>query len=159
MPPSYGLCTARLGHRMADMSDLQAPTGTRAIRSYHAHIYFRSPIERERALQVRSWIGERFLVQLGRVHDVAVGPHGAPMYQVAFARALFDPLISWLMLNRQGLSVLVHPNTGRALDDHMIHALWLGTVLDIRSEVLTNTAASDVISPIENNTTPTVPGE
>jgi aromatic ring-cleaving dioxygenase len=47
--------------------------GTRTIASYHAHIYFRSPEERERALGIRELIGERFVLQLGRIHDKAVG--------------------------------------------------------------------------------------
>lgn len=131
-----------------------APEGASQIRSYHAHIYFRTPDERERALRVREWIAERFLVQLGRIHEVPVGPHGAPMYQVAYAREVFAELVPWLMLNRLGLCVLVHPNSGRARDDHLVHALWLGEPLPIRSEVLTNDPEDDVISPIEPNTTP-----
>ena len=136
------------------MSEPATPAGTQSIRSYHAHLYFRTPAERETALRVRGWLGERFLVQLGRVHDVPVGPHSAPMYQVAFATDTFSSFVPWLMLNRSGLSVLVHPNTGRALDDHVVHALWLGTPLPVRVEVLSNDARSDVISPIEPNTAP-----
>ena len=41
---------------------------------------------------LRQRIGERFVVQLGRWHDVPVGPHTAAMYQVAFdARSLREP--------------------------------------------------------------------
>jgi aromatic ring-cleaving dioxygenase len=100
------------------MSEQAVPKGTGTIRSYHAHLYFRGPDERVAALRVREQIGARFSVQLGRVHDVPVGPHDEPMYQVAFAPETFASFVSWLMLNRQGLSVLVHPNTGRARDDH-----------------------------------------
>ena len=114
------------------------PVGTEFIDSYHAHIYFRDPTERERALQIRSWIDGRFLVELGRVHEVPIGPHSVAMYQVAFARELFTAFVPWLMLNRRGLSVLVHPNTGRELDDHLEHALWLGERLAIRGEYLKN---------------------
>jgi DOPA 4,5-dioxygenase len=108
------------------------------IRSFHAHIYFRDAGEREHALQLRAWIAERFSVELGRVHDVVVGPHTAPMYQVAFAREAFEGFVAWLMLNHAQLSVLIHPNTGRALDDHLLHALWLGERLAVRAEVLSN---------------------
>jgi len=141
------------------MSELAPLAPTRTIRSYHAHVYFRDAVERERALTLRGWIADRFVVQLGRVHDVPVGPHSAAMYQVAFARAVFDPFVSWLMLNRFGLCVLVHPNTGRALDDHLVHALWFGGALSIREAVLSNEPSSDVISPIEPNTTPTLSSE
>jgi len=108
------------------------------IRGYHAHVYFRNADERARALRVRGWIDARFPVTLGRVHDVLVGPHGSPMYQVAFERAQFASLVPWLLLNRLGLSVLVHPNTGRARDDHLLHALWLGDPIAVRAEVLSN---------------------
>jgi aromatic ring-cleaving dioxygenase len=126
----------------------------RAISSYHAHIYFRDPAERGRALQLRTWIGERFSVQLGRVHEVPVGPHSQPMYQVAFACEAFPPFVSWLMLNRAPLSILVHPNTGRGRDDHLLHALWLGEPLAIRDGILTNNPDDDPISPVEPNTSP-----
>jgi aromatic ring-cleaving dioxygenase len=81
------------------------------------------------------------------------------MYQVAFAREMFDSFVSWLMLNRQDLSVLVHPNTGRALDDHMVHALWLGPALEVRAEQLSNEPSSDVISPVVVNTAPQLGSE
>ena len=132
----------------------QAAADPAVIRSYHAHIYFRDAAERERALLLRTWMAERFLLQLGRVHDVAVGPHTAPMYQVAFAPEVFAAFVAWLMLNHAQLSVLVHPNTGRARDDHLSHALWLGEPLPVRGEVLTNRLEDDVISPIEPNTQP-----
>ena len=124
---------------------MTAPADPNAIRSYHAHVYFGTPAEREHALQLRTWIGERFDVQLGRIHDVLVGPHTRPMYQVAFAREVFAQLVPWLSLNHADLSVLVHPNTGRALDDHVIHALWLGARLPVREDVLNNDPDDDVI--------------
>jgi aromatic ring-cleaving dioxygenase len=76
------------------------------------------------------------------------------MYQIAFAKQTFDTLVPWLMLNRQGLSVLVHPNTGRARDDHLVHALWLGPELAVRGDILSNDPHDDVISPVVPNTTP-----
>jgi DOPA 4,5-dioxygenase len=127
---------------------------TESIRSYHAHLYFRDAQEREHALQLRTWIAERFSVQLGRVHDAAVGPHTVPMYQVAFAREAFEGFVAWLMLNHAPLSVLIHPNTGRSRDDHLDHALWLGERLPVRANVLSNDPERDVISPVVPNTTP-----
>ncbi len=40
------------------------------------------------------------------------------------------------MLNRAGLTVLVHPETGDDVADHSEHAAWLGAVLPLRLEVL-----------------------
>jgi len=108
-----------------------APQPLAAIGSFHAHVYFDGPAQRETAMALRTQIGERFRVTLGRVHDRPVGPHARAMYQVAFDVASFGNFVPWLMLNRQGLTVLVHPNTRDARSDHLTHALWMGEILDI----------------------------
>ena len=105
------------------------------IRSYHAHIYY-DPQSRPVAERLREAIGSRFEVELGRWHDGPVGPHPTSMYQVAFPVAEFPNLVPWLMLNRGGLDVLVHPQSSDAYDDHAVHALWLGTKLPLRLDVL-----------------------
>lgn len=133
-----------------------APRGSGAISSYHAHIYWNDADERERALKLREWIGERFEVALGRVHDKQVGPHTLPMYQVAFTTEVFTRFAPWLMLNRLGLSVLIHPNTGRARDDHLVHAVWLGTPLAVLGETLPNEPGTDNIDHPVTNTSPTL---
>ena len=40
------------------------------------------------------------------------------------------------MLNRDGLTVLLHPETGDDYTDHTAHACWFGAVLPLRVEVL-----------------------
>ena len=112
------------------------PIPLSAITSYHAHIYFDPGESRERAAQLRTLIGERFIARIGNWHDKPVGPHPKPMYQVAFAIHLFPTFVPWLMLNRMGLQVLVHPNTQRPRDDHLVHALWLGGALPLIEAVL-----------------------
>ncbi len=107
------------------------PLPLAAIGSFHAHVYFDGAAQRELAMTLREQIGERFAVTLGRVHDRLVGPHAHTMYQVAFDVAVFGKFVPWLMLNRQGLTVLVHPNTTDTRRDHLVHALWMGEVLDI----------------------------
>ena len=111
--------------------NMPAPQPLSAIASFHAHIYFDGPVQRETAMALRERIGERFRVTLGRVHDRLVGPHARTMYQVAFDTASFGNFVPWLMLNRQGLTVLVHPNTRDPRRDHLVHALWMGEVLPI----------------------------
>ena len=105
------------------------------IRGYHAHIYY-DPETRPVAERLREAIGNRFTVELGRWREAPVGPHPVSMYQAAFPASEFDRLVPWLMLNRSGLSVLVHPQTEDAYNDHTIHALWLGAPLPLRVEVL-----------------------
>jgi len=107
-------------------------TEVSTIHGYHAHIYF-TPDTRDAAVAMRDEISARFTVELGRFHDVPIGAHPTPMYQVAFGTAEFAQLVPWLMLNRRGLSILVHPETGDDVGDHADRPLWLGTpqVLDI----------------------------
>jgi len=40
------------------------------------------------------------------------------------------------MLNREGLSVLVHPSTGDSHGDHLERSLWLGEKLKLNESVL-----------------------
>jgi len=103
------------------------------ITGYHAHVYYDSA-SRESAERVRNGLGA-FHVQLGRWHDRPVGPHPQSMYQVAFDIEHFDQVVPWLMLNREGFNVLVHPETGDDLIDHTRHALWLGQPLELNTRI------------------------
>ena len=115
---------------------LPGPRPIGAIRDYHAHVYYDPATTRAAAQALRDQLGERFAVVLGRWHDAPVGPHSGAMYQVAFGVEQFAGLVPFLMLNRGGLSVLVHPNTGAPRNDHLAHALWLGPPLAIEAQVL-----------------------
>jgi len=105
------------------------------VRGYHAHVYY-APETRATAERLRAGLGDRFQARLGSWHDEPVGPHPVAMYQVAFAAEEFPVLVPWLMLNREGLNVLVHPLTGDSVADHTRFALWLGTPLPLRLETL-----------------------
>jgi aromatic ring-cleaving dioxygenase len=114
---------------------MPAPLDPTAITGYHAHIYY-DPATRAVAEELRAAIGAGFDARLGRWHDQPIGPHPVAMYQVAFPIAEFPRLVPWLMLNRRGLAVLVHPLTGDDYEDHATYALWLGPPLPLRLDVL-----------------------
>jgi aromatic ring-cleaving dioxygenase len=101
------------------------------IRSYHAHIYFDCAERRRVATAVREEIARTFSVWVGDLWDRPIGPHPLPMFEIAFETHQFAEIVPWLMLNRDGLAVLVHPNTGRPRRDHLNDSLWLGEVLQL----------------------------
>lgn len=112
-----------------------------AVADWHAHIYFTTPEERDQAAVLRKEIGARHpTAVLGRWHEGKVGPHPVAMYQVLFQPADFPTPLPYLALNRAGLTVLVHPNTHRPKDDHLLHAIWLGAVLPLDASMLPETA-------------------
>jgi aromatic ring-cleaving dioxygenase len=134
------------------------PNPIAEIKSYHAHIYFKDEAQRAAAEAVRLAIAERFSVQLGRWHEKPVGPHAHGMYQVAFDVPVFTKLIPWLMLNRQGLTILIHPNTVNPRRDHLINAFWFEEVLPtVRPEQLAEVVEKGSIDPIAPNTVPSLP--
>ena len=104
------------------------------ISGYHAHIYY-EPATRRSAAALRTGLIARFAVRLGRWRDKPVGPHPIPMFQAAFAPAMFAEIVPWLMLNRRGHAVLVHPDTGDDLADHRDYPLWLGERLALDFDV------------------------
>lgn len=106
------------------------------VSGYHAHLYY-DPQTRPVAERLRGAIAERFpSARIGSWHDEPVGPHPVSMYQVAFAVEDFPAIVPWLMLNREGLDVLVHPQTSDSVADHTRFALWLGAPLPLRIDVL-----------------------
>jgi len=107
------------------------------IRNYHVHVYYDPAASRATAERLRERVSATFpQAVLGRWHDALVGPHTQSMFQIAFAREMFASFVPWLMLNRDGLTMLLHPDTGDALTDHTRHAAWFGAVLPLRLEAL-----------------------
>jgi len=117
-----------------------SPGDPEVIKDYHAHIYYDPASSRDRAARLRERVGAMFPeATLGRWHDELVGPHLRSMYQIAFPRTLLATFLPWLMLNRDGLTILLHPGTGNPYLDHTDHAVWFGSVLPLRLEALEDT--------------------
>jgi aromatic ring-cleaving dioxygenase len=107
-----------------------------SIKDYHAHVYYDPAKTRDTAERLRERVAVEFpQAKLGRRHDELVGPHPQSMYQIAFPTAMLASFVPWLMLNRDGLTVLLHPETGDDFTDHTAHAAWFGAVLPLRVEV------------------------
>lgn len=107
------------------------------ITAYHAHVYFQTGPERAAAAGLRAAVAEHFpAARLGSWHEQPVGPHPVPMYQILFAAPELARILLFLMLNRAGLSILLHPESGDDYADHAEHAAWLGAALPLRLEVL-----------------------
>ena len=142
------------GKGEASNGTASAPEPLSRISSFHAHIYYDPATTRASAELLRERVAERFLVRNGAWHDVPVGPHPNAMFQISFAKDVFAAIVPWLMLNRLGLTVLVHPNTARPRDDHLRHALWMGSVLPLDASRLPQTDAPE--PPLEPNTQPRI---
>ena len=105
-----------------------------SIRGYHAHVYFDADtVEKARAICEEA--RDRFGAEMGRVHERAVGPHPMWSCQLAFGPDAFAEIVPWLALNRQGLTVFTHPDTGDDLADHRDHAIWMGSMPQLKLEM------------------------
>jgi len=105
------------------------------ISGYHAHVYF-EPGTRPVAERLRDSIVSRFAVEPGGFSDEPRGPHPISQFNVMFQTAEFQNIVPWLMLNREGLDVLIHPLTDDMVDDHSDYALWLGTPVELKLDIL-----------------------
>ncbi len=100
------------------------------IKGYHAHVYFNAGTV-DTARTVCEEAARRFDVKMGRMHERNVGPHPRWSCQLGFGPDVLDQVLPWLMLNRQGLTVFTHPDTGEHLEDHRDRAVWMGELLEL----------------------------
>jgi DOPA 4,5-dioxygenase len=103
---------------------------------YHAHIYYKPGTTRAVAEQVCSALGAKFPVEIDGFRDIPVGPHPVANVLVVFRPEQFDEVVPYLMLNRDGLDVLVHPLTTDAVEDHSSYAIWLGNPVALKLHTL-----------------------
>lgn len=116
------------------------PISPDIVQSYHAHIYFDADTV-ETARAVIDAAEARFDVERGRMHEKPVGPHPMWSCQLACAPGVFAALLPWLMLNRRGLIVFAHPETGDAVADHAERAIWLGESQPLDIDVIRRAVA------------------
>ena len=102
-----------------------APMTQPSIRDFHADIYY-DPDEVEQAKRLAAAAQERFGVAVGHFHLRPVGPHPRGSVQLTVPTALFGDVAQWLALNRDGLTIFAHAETGEDLADHTQHVIWFG---------------------------------
>lgn len=96
------------------------------IQLWHVHLYF-DPADQPLAETVAQAAARRFDVALGRFHPRPVGPHPTGSVQLTVPDAAIGPALGWFALHRQGLTVMIHPETGEDLVDHRDRVVWMGT--------------------------------
>ena len=115
------------------------------IASYHAHVYYEMATSRPDAVVLAEQIATLFTTHLSPLYDKAVGPHPWPMFEAAFEVASFPSFVPWLMLNRRGLNILIHPNTDDMYADHVINPIWLGNKLPLKADGMPRTGAHGML--------------
>jgi aromatic ring-cleaving dioxygenase len=103
---------------------------------YHAHIYYDPQKTRSIAEQVCARVDDKFRVEVDGFRDGPVGPHPIANALIVFRPDQFEHVVPFLMLNREGLDVLVHPLTEDAVEDHSSYAIWLGKPVELRLNTL-----------------------
>jgi len=97
------------------------------IMGFHAHVYFDDEtIDQARALCESA--RDRYGIAMGRMHERPVGPHPRWSCQLTVPTERFADVTAWLSLNRNGLTIFIHPETGDDLADHRDHAIWMGAM-------------------------------
>ncbi len=103
---------------------------------YHAHIYYDPGTTRAVAERLCAAVGEKFRVELDGFRDEPRGPHPISNVLLVFKPDQFEHVVRYLMLNRDGLNVLVHPLTLDAVEDHSGYAIWLGNPVPLNLHTL-----------------------
>ena len=86
-------------------------------KGYHAHVYYNAETKAKAAALREALLG-KFKVEAGGFSDAPRGPHPISQFNIIFETPEFDSVVPWLMLNRDGLDVLVHPLTDSSYNDH-----------------------------------------
>ena len=94
-----------------------------------------------------------FAVEPGAFSDEPRGPHPISQFNIIFQTEEFQKIVPWLMLNHQGLDVLIHPLTESSYDDHSKNALWIGTPVPMRLDILRPTYRPELL-PTSSDHTP-----
>jgi len=115
-------------------------------KGYHVHVYYDAETK-AKAAALRETLAEKFEVEAGALSDEPRGPHPISQFAVIFETPEFEKIVPWLMLNRDGLDMLVHPLTDSSYNDHTAYAMWLGAPVALRTETLRHAPVGDALLP------------
>ncbi|OUR93555.1 4,5-dioxygenase [Halobacteriovorax marinus] len=104
------------------------------IKDFHIHLYYDEStinIAKEVGLKAQS----EFDISIGRFHEKNVGPHPRWSVQLSIPTDKFGEILAWVSLNRKGLTIFSHPNTGDDLLDHTEHSIWMGELLELNTKI------------------------
>ena len=113
---------------------------------YHAHVYY-SAETKPVAERFHRRLSAVYPVEMGQFSGERVGPHPIPQFQIIFTCDQFKDVVPWMMLNREGLDILVHPLTDDMIDDHTVYALWLGGPVDLVLDHMQRRGYRDALLP------------
>lgn len=105
-----------------------------AIRGYHSHVYYdAATLDQARILCETA--ARMFEIDMGRMHERAIGPHPDWSCQLSYHPDLLAQVLPWLAMNRNGLVIFTHPVTGDDLRDHRDYAIWMGAVRPLKLDM------------------------
>ena len=116
------------------------------IKGYHAHVYYDADTK-PKAAALREAILSKFKVEPGGFSDAPQGPHPVSQFNVIFETPAFPEVVPWLMPNRDGLDILVHPLTDSSYNDHTALAMWLGSPVALNTGMLRHAPVGDHLMP------------
>ena len=104
-------------------------------RGFHAHVYYDAE-SKPKAAKLREAMLGQFKCEPGAFSDAPIGPHPISQFNITFEVPQFQDIVPWLMFNRDGLDVLIHPLSESSYDDHSKNAMWLGTPVPMKLDIL-----------------------
>ena len=115
-------------------------------KGWHAHVYYNAETK-AKAAKLSATLRAKFKVEGGALSDEPRGPHPISQFNVIFEVPEFQDVVPWLMLNRDGLDILVHPLTDSSYNDHTDYAMWLGQPVALRTDILRHAPVGDALMP------------
>jgi aromatic ring-cleaving dioxygenase len=113
------------------------------LHGYHVHIYYDGATEQQ-ATNLHDRMVAEFQAKPSRPPYVGIaGPHPVGQRAVIFSPKTFTAeVVPWLMFNRQGLSILIHPLSDDEYEAHTTHAVWFGEPIALLTDKLSHAPPS-----------------